>query len=89
VLISVQDNGIGIDNSEISRIFEPFYRSPAVSSVQIHGTGLGLPLAKSIAEAMGGKLSVHSEIGKGSVFILHLPIPEEETILAATASSSA
>jgi signal transduction histidine kinase len=73
VQISVLDHGIGIDPAELEQIFEPFYRSPAVFAAQIHGTGLGLPLAKSIAEAMGGRLSVTSELGKGSVFTLHLP----------------
>lgn len=74
VRISVQDRGIGIDGPELPHIFEPFYRSPAVSAAQIHGTGLGLPLAKSIAEAMNGKLTVESKLGSGSIFTLHLPI---------------
>jgi signal transduction histidine kinase len=65
VLISVQDRGIGISNSELAHIFEPFYRSPQVSAAQIHGTGLGLPLAKRIAEAMGGRLTVTSRVGFG------------------------
>jgi signal transduction histidine kinase len=58
------------------RIFEPFYRSPSVTAAQIRGTGLGLPLARSIAEAMGGRLTVTSEPGKGSSFVLHLPIAD-------------
>lgn len=87
VRISVEDHGMGIDRSEIPRIFEPFYRSPAVSARQIHGTGLGLPLAKSIAEAMGGKLSVVSELGMGSVFTLHLPIAEARHLQMAEATS--
>jgi signal transduction histidine kinase len=74
VWISVEDHGIGIDNSELKQIFEPFYRSPVVTAAQIHGTGLGLPLAKSIAEAMGGKISVVSKMGIGSRFTLHLPV---------------
>jgi signal transduction histidine kinase len=74
IQISVQDHGIGIARTELAHIFEPFYRSPAVSTAQIHGTGLGLPLAKSIAEAMKGRLSVSSELGMGSIFILHLPV---------------
>jgi signal transduction histidine kinase len=74
VQISVEDHGIGIDAAELPRIFEPFYRSPAVTRAQIHGTGLGLPLAKSIAEAMGGRITVMSKVGVGSRFTLHLPV---------------
>ena len=77
VRISVRDRGMGIDHSEMAHIFEPFYRSPRVSAAQIHGTGLGLPLAKNIVEAMGGRISVDSELGVGSVFTLHLPVAEE------------
>jgi len=77
VRISVRDRGKGIHRSEMHRIFEPFYRSPGVVADQIHGTGLGLPIAKSLAEAMGGYLSVTSEVGVGSVFTLHLPVVEE------------
>jgi signal transduction histidine kinase len=78
IQIFVQDRGIGIDKSEVAHIFEPFYRSPAVSAAQIHGTGLGLPLAKSIAEAMNGKLTVDSKLGIGSTFTLHLPIAKQK-----------
>lgn len=73
IAIAVQDRGLGIDKVEVPRIFEPFYRSSAVRAAQIHGTGLGLTLAKNIAEAMGGKLTVDSKLGVGSVFTLHLP----------------
>jgi two-component system, OmpR family, sensor histidine kinase SenX3 len=76
VQISVEDHGIGIDAAELPRIFEAFYRSPAVTRAQIHGTGLGLPLAKSIAEAMGGRITVVSKVGVGSRFTLHLPVPK-------------
>jgi signal transduction histidine kinase len=72
VSISVKDHGIGIKHSELASIFEPFYRGPAAKAAQIHGTGLGLFVAKHIAEAMGGTLSVASEMGIGSVFTLHL-----------------
>ena len=76
IQVSIQDRGIGIDKLDLSHIFEPFYRSPAVSAAQIHGTGLGLPLARSIAEAMNGKLTVESKLGVGSTFTLHLPVPK-------------
>ena len=80
VQISVEDKGMGIRPSELREIFEPFYRSASVTAVQIHGTGLGLPLARSIAEAMGGSLTVTSELGSGSKFTLHLPAVEHPTI---------
>lgn len=77
IRVDVHDRGQGIDRSEMQHIFEPFYRSPSVVSKQIHGTGLGLPIAKSLAEAMGGRLSVTSELGVGTVFTLRLPAFEE------------
>ena len=72
----MEDRGTGISASELPHIFEPFYRSPSAAASQIHGTGLGLPLAKNIAEAMGGRITATSEPGSGSAFILHLPIAE-------------
>jgi signal transduction histidine kinase len=76
VQISVSDRGIGIAPEELRHIFEPFYRSPSVTAAQIHGTGLGLPLAKSIVEAMKGQVTVKSAPGRGSTFTLHLPCVE-------------
>jgi signal transduction histidine kinase len=82
IQISISDRGIGIGPKDLPRIFEPFYRSPSVTAAQIHGTGLGLPLAKSIAEAMKGQLTVRSVPARGSTFTLHLPCaarPVEES----------
>jgi signal transduction histidine kinase len=87
VCIAVQDRGIGIQRSELPHIFEPFYRSAAVTAEQIHGTGLGLSLSKTLAEAMGGELSVVSELGVGSIFTLHLQITEEHKLPIASAAS--
>jgi signal transduction histidine kinase len=84
VRITISDRGIGIDRTELPHIFEPFYRSPKVSAVQIHGTGLGLTLAKSIAESMGGRLSVVSELGAGSSFTLHLTVAEGKRVESET-----
>jgi signal transduction histidine kinase len=72
VQISVVDRGIGIALEDLPHIFEPFYRSPSVRRSQIHGTGLGLALAKQVAESMGGTLTVASEPGRGSTFTLSL-----------------
>ena len=68
VRISVADHGPGIASSELTQIFEPFYRSPNATAAQVHGTGLGLAIAKRHAEAFGGRLSVVSKVGTGSVF---------------------
>jgi signal transduction histidine kinase len=74
IQISVRDRGVGISTRDLPHVFEPFYRSsrPAVS--KIRGSGLGLSIAKSCAEACGGALSVVSEQGVGCVFTLHLPL---------------
>lgn len=87
IWFSVEDHGIGISSSELKHIFEPFYRSPEVTAAQIHGTGLGLSLAKHLAEAMGGRLSVASELGVGSVFTLHLPTTAPPECELSTVSS--
>jgi two-component system, OmpR family, sensor histidine kinase SenX3 len=73
VQITVEDHGIGISERDLGHVFEPFFRSTHAAAAQIGGTGLGLSLAKRIAEAMGGKLTVQSRLGEGSAFTLHLP----------------
>jgi signal transduction histidine kinase len=74
ISISIADQGMGISPADLHHIFEPFYRTREVTEAQIHGSGLGLPLAKKMAEAMGGSITVRSEVGKGSTFTLHLPL---------------
>jgi len=81
VLITVADHGTGIASSELTQIFEPFYRSPRAISAQVRGTGLGLAIAKRHVEACGGRLSVASEVGVGSVFTVHLPAIEDNSEL--------
>ena len=89
IWISVEDHGIGISSLELQHIFEPFYRNPQVVAAQIHGAGLGLSLAKHLAEAMGGRISVTSELGAGSIFTLHMPAAQaQECELSAVSSSS-
>lgn len=71
VQVHIEDRGSGIHPDDLRYVFEPFYRGKTTQ--QVHGTGLGLSLAREIAEAMGGRLSVQSELGRGSCFTLHLP----------------
>ena len=85
------DHGLGIDILELPYVFEPFYRSPSVVSVQIHRTGLslatlGLTVARRIARALGGDLTVTSELEVGSVFTLQLPTAESLGTVEASAT---
>ncbi len=74
VEIRVADRGPGIPANEQRRIFDPFFRGKRALQDQIHGTGLGLSLAKRIVEAHGGTIHVRSEPGKGTEFVVRLPI---------------
>ncbi len=74
VQISVADRGMGISARDLAHIFEPFYRVQSVREHQIRGVGLGLYLVRRAMEGMGGRVSVSSEVGKGSCFTLHFPI---------------
>lgn len=70
--IVVQDNGIGISEDFLEHIFEPFEREKNTTHSQVLGTGLGLTVAKSIADRMGGDIEVSSTVGKGSTFTVTL-----------------
>jgi signal transduction histidine kinase len=72
VCVEVEDRGIGIPEDKLSRIFEQFYRIEQKEGIT--GTGLGLTVVKEIVEAHGGTISVTSEIGKGSRFIVRIPV---------------
>ena len=80
ISISVKDDGIGIEAKNLDRVFEEFQQIDSSNSRKYKGTGLGLAIAKNYARLLGGDLSVHSEIGKGSTFTLVIPpvIPDEK-----------
>lgn len=77
VILSVKDNGIGIPEEDLDRIFERFYRVDKSHSKEVGGTGLGLSIVKHAARLHGASVSVHSKLGKGSVFTVEFPVSEE------------
>ena len=73
IKICVSDTGIGIETEEIGHIFEKFTQAGSSATRVSGGTGLGLAISHKLTTAMNGELSVSSELGKGSQFILTLP----------------
>jgi signal transduction histidine kinase len=71
--ISVKDNGIGISESDLPNIFERFYRVDKSRNSETGGVGVGLTISKSIIEAHGGTITVLSQLGKGTEFIITIP----------------
>lgn len=78
--IEIEDDGIGISKDERQRIFERFYRVDRARSRDLGGTGLGLAIVKHIAQAHMGSVSVESQLGKGSIFSVKVPLAEPETL---------
>jgi signal transduction histidine kinase len=74
LVVSVQDNGIGIAPENQHRLFEKFYRIRRRDTVHIRGTGLGLAIVKSISDLHGGRVWVESKLDEGSTFYLALPL---------------
>lgn len=73
VLLAVKDQGYGIPEADLNRIFEKFFRVPRVQDAGVPGTGLGLALVREIAELHGGSVTVESQVGAGSTFTLRIP----------------
>ncbi|MFK7983189.1 MAG: two-component regulator propeller domain-containing protein [Saprospiraceae bacterium] len=76
VQISIKDNGGGMNKETLNRLFEPFYTTKDVGE----GTGLGLSISYGIIEQHKGKIEVYSQLGKGTEFIIHLPIERKEEL---------
>jgi two-component system, OmpR family, phosphate regulon sensor histidine kinase PhoR len=79
VTVSVGDDGPGIDERHLPRIFERFYRVDAGRSREVGGTGLGLSIVKHLVEAMGGTVSVESKLNQGTTFSFSIKRAERET----------
>ncbi|GGS92778.1 ATP-binding protein [Nonomuraea spiralis] len=87
IVITVTDTGIGISEEHLRRVFEDFYQVPGSLQVKAKGTGLGLPYARRLAEALAGTLELTSTQGEGTTATLRLPhqigTPEVERVLIA------
>jgi signal transduction histidine kinase len=76
-IIQVSDNGMGIPESELPRIFDKYYRAPGAKGIA--GAGLGLNLVKRIIELHGGRIEAASVFGQGSTFTVRLPVSSDES----------
>jgi len=79
-LLEIEDTGVGIDPSHHERIFERFYRVDKARSRELGGTGLGLAIVKHVVRRLGGSIGLDSEVGKGSVFTIEIPLIDDATV---------
>jgi PAS domain S-box-containing protein len=88
LLITVEDTGIGIKEDKLDAIFDTFSQVDGSASREFAGTGLGLAITKGLLEIMGGKITVESRLGVGSVFFIEVPLQRAETKSGETVSAS-
>jgi signal transduction histidine kinase len=74
----VKDTGVGVDGEHLEKIFEPFWQVEQTTTRRSGGTGLGLAVTRQFVDLLGGRISVASELGKGSAFQVTLPVQPRE-----------
>jgi signal transduction histidine kinase/FixJ family two-component response regulator len=89
LVFAITDTGIGMDRSQVERLFQPFEQADASVAQRYGGTGLGLAISDALAHAMGGRIDVESRAGEGSVFRLHLPCTMVRVAAPASAPEAA
>ena len=87
--IAIMDNGIGITPENANKLFQPFIQIDSALNRQYEGTGLGLALVKRLVELHGGRVSLTSELGKGSCFMIDLPYTDGEQFFSTLPPESA
>ena len=87
-VFTVQDSGIGMDKATLERLFTRFYQADDSVRRRLGGTGLGLDISRQLCEMMGGDISVSSEPGAGSCFMVRLPLPDVDAPDASESTSA-
>jgi len=80
IKLEVKDNGVGMSESFLKTVFDPFAREQTEATKEIQGTGLGMAITKNIIDLMGGTISVESELGKGSTFTVDIELAVAEDV---------
>ena len=80
ICFTIRDNGVGMSQEFMDHMYDPFSQERSALGDTVKGTGLGLPIVKNLVDAMGGEISVNSQLGKGTEFTvkLYVPVAEEE-----------